>query len=212
MIRFTILDGKVIIDPTLKMIREFQVILDYGKKKKDPELSNLMLMFVFWCCDLTALNPFRDVRVDRKVDDATKRIFLGTKRKKFTKVEADMIDAAMDAYNYFNEDALERSALVQQKKIDQINELLDKTKPEVHPVFDEDGAIEKYVSNSAIISQLRKELKEMALGMLAAKETAKKIENTGRVRGNKKSSLIERGLFVPDHKDDITAPIQIDDI
>jgi hypothetical protein len=212
MIRFTILDGKVIVDPTIKMIHEFQVILDYGEKKKDPEIANLMLLFVFWCCDLTALNPFRDVRVSRKVEDATKRIFLGTKRKKFTKQEADMIDAAMDAYNYFNEDALERSALVQSKKIDQINDLLDNTKPEVHPVFDEDGAIDKYVSNAKIISDLRKELKEMALGMLAAKETAKKIENTGRVRGNKKSSLIERGLFVPDNKDDIIPTGKIDDV
>ena len=199
MLRFTLRDGKVIVDPTLKMIREFQVILDYGEKKKDEEISNLMLLFVFWCCDLTGLNPFKDVRVDKKMEDASRRIFLGTKRKKFTKAEAGMIDEAMDAYNYFNEDALERSALVQQTKIDQINDLLDNTKPEIHPVFDEDGAIDKYVSNNAVIASFTKQLELLALGMLKAKETAKKIENTGRVRGNKKSSLIERGLFIPEN-------------
>ena len=41
----------------------------------------------------------------------------------------------------------------------------------------------------------KKLLNEMATYKLKSMETAKKIENTGRVRGNKGSSLIERGAF-----------------
>jgi len=55
--------------------------------------------------------------------------------------------------------------------------------------------IDKYVSNAGDIDKFAKLLNDLATYKLRAMETAKKIENTGRVRGDKGSSIIERGSF-----------------
>ena len=53
MISFTLLNGKLIVDPKMIMIKEFTDIMSYGKKKK---LGMRMLLYVFYCCDLTNNN------------------------------------------------------------------------------------------------------------------------------------------------------------
>jgi len=192
------------------MISEFTDILDYTKEKDDEDLGMRMLLYVFYCCDLTDNNPLRDVDYRLKEEQALSRAFPGRK-KKFLKKEKEFLDAAIDAYNFFNETALERATLAYDKKIDEIRTLLENTKPEVHAVFEdhlcescvmqggeelsEVRVVDKYVSNDKIIANFAKQLTEMAVNKLKALETAKKIENTGRVRGDKGSSLIERGNF-----------------
>ncbi len=199
MLKFTILNGKVIVDPSLLMVKELTDIIEYAKEKKNEDLGNRMLLYVFYCCDLTEQNPLRDIDHRMKEDQANVRAF--KKQKKFLVKEEKLIEAAMDAYNFMNETSLERAGLSYDKKIDEIRTLLDDIQPEVHEVFDDDGNIEKYVSNNAIIASFSKQLGDMAQFKLKAMETAKKIENTGRVRGDKGSSLIERGSFRKDKKD-----------
>ena len=195
MLRFTISDGRVLVDPTLAMIKEFTDILDYAAKKGDDKLGNRMLLYVFYCCDLTDNNPMRDVDYRMKEEQAFSRAFAGGILTKFTKDQRALIDAAMDAYNFFNETAIERATLAYDQKIDEIRTLLEDTRPEIHPVMDENGGITNYVSNNKILADFSKQLNDMATYKLKAMETAKKIENTGRVRGDKGSSLIERGAF-----------------
>jgi len=210
MLRFTINNGKVVIDPSLLMIKEFTDILDYAKEKKNEELGNQMLLYIFLCCDLTEQNPNRDVDYRMKQEQALSRAF-NNKDKKFLKKEEVLLDAAIDAYNFFNETAIERATLAYDQKIDEIRSLMERLQPEVHPnykihscdlcaEFNPDGVnqveeVEKYVSNAADLEKFAKLLNEMATYKLKSMETAKKIENTGRVRGNKGSSLIERGAF-----------------
>jgi len=194
MLRFTLLNGKVVLDPTLVMIEEFTNILQYAEKVKDTDLGNRMLLYVFYCCDLTESNPLRDVDYRLKEEQSKARAFID-KSKKFNKKEKDLLDAAIDAYNFLNENALERATLSYDRKIDEIRSLLDATTPEVHAVLNENGDISNYVSNNTIIASFSKQLSDMAVFKLKAMETAKKIENTGRVRGDKGSSLIERGSF-----------------
>lgn len=194
MLKFTVLNNQVCLDPNIILIEEFSNILKYAESKGNEKLGNQMLLYIFWCCDLTEDNIMKSLDYRQKPEQALIRAFNG-KKKKFTKVEQALIDDAIDAYNYFNEDSLERATLAYDQKIDEIRELLETVKPEVHAVFDDDGNIDKYVSNNKIIADFSKQLSDMATYKLKAKETAKKIENTGRVRGNKGSSLIERGGF-----------------
>lgn len=197
MLKFTTLDGKVIIDPSVLLVKEFTDMLD---NSKDKDIGNKMLLYVFFCCDLSEQNLLRDVDYRLKEDQAFSRVFSGTKKKSFSKKEKSLIEAAMDAYNFFNETALERATLSYDQKTDEIRTLLDDLKPEVHTTLDDDGNIDKYVSNNKIIADFSKQLGDMAIYKLQALETAKKIENTGRVRGGKGSSLIERGGFRRDTK------------
>lgn len=196
-LKFTILNNKVLVDPNITLLKEFADIIEYGKSKKDEKIAFDMLLYIYYCCDLTSDNPFKDVDYRLKEEQAYARIF---GKKKLLAKEKALIESGMDAYNFFNENALERAGLAYDKKIDEIRSLLDEVVPEVHPVMDESGEIDKYVSNDKIIASFSKQLNEMAVYKLKAMETAKKIENTGRVRGNKGSSLIERGGLRRDKK------------
>ena len=206
MLRFTTLNGKVVYDPSVMMIKEFTDIIDHFSNKKDGEaMANKFLMYVFFCCDLTEQNPLRDVDYRMKEDQANRRAFSGSKPKKFNAKEQVLVDSAIDAYNFFNETALERATLAYDKKIDEMRTLLEKVAPEMHPILTEPTCVvcsenvttvvEKYVSNAAEIEKFMKMLDSAATYKLKAMETAKKIENTGRVRGDKGSSIIERGVF-----------------
>ena len=200
MISFTLLKGKLVIDPQMVMIKEFTDILEYGEKKKG-ELGKRLLLYVFYCCDLTNNNPMKDVDYREKERQAMVRSLGPIKKTSLNNKEEKLVGAAMDAYNYFNEDALERSAITQQKKIDEVSALLDSTKPFIEKVYEEDGqTLDKVVTNQAAIAGFIKQLEMLATGMLRAKETAKKVENVGRVKGNKGSSIIERGTFRDDNE------------
>jgi hypothetical protein len=201
MLKFTTLEGKVVPNPSVLLMDEFTDILSYGKKKKNEDLGNRMLIYIFYCCDLTEQNPLRDIDYRLKEENAFSRAFKKINKKKFTVEEKKLIDAAIDCYNFFNETALERATLTYDRKMDEIRTLLEATEPEIHPITDIDtGQIDKYVSNNKILADFSKQLNDMAIYKLKAMETAKKIENTGRVRGDKGSSLIERGAFRDDGK------------
>ena len=193
MISFTLLNGKLIVDPKMIMIKEFTDIMSYGKKK---ELGMRMLLYVFYCCDLTNNNPMKDVDYRQKEEQAMVRAMGPIKKTSFTPKEQGLIDSGIHAYNYFNEDSLERSANTQQRKIDEVSKLLDETVPFITTVYNpETEEMDKVVTNQAAIKGFIQQLDLLAVGMLKAKETAKKVENVGRVRGNKGSSIIERGVF-----------------
>jgi len=196
MLRFTIVDGfKVVPDATLAMVQEFLDIVEYSKKIKQPDLANRVLLYIFWCCDLTPHNPMRDVDFREKEKQAFNRAFNGTEIKKLEGELKDLVDAGIEAYNYFNETSIERAVIAYDNKIDEIRTALQDTRPEIHTILDENNQVAKYVSNDKIIESYAKQLKDMTNYKLAALETAKKIENTGRVRASKSSSLMERGVL-----------------
>lgn len=202
-LKFTLHQGKVLPDPNTELIEEFQDIIQYGKKKDDTDLSNRMLLYVFWCCDLTDDNPFRDLDYRLKEEQALNRCLKSYKgnKKTFTKTEMSLIEAAMDAYNFFNENSLERVANAYDRKIDELRSDLDGMRLEIHHVTNPDtGEVIRIVSNEKIIDNIAKQIVDLAGYKLRALEAAKKIENKGRVRGDKGSSLIETGRFRRDRE------------
>ncbi len=218
MLTFTLKEGKVVVDPRMAMIQEFTDIMEYGEKAKEPTLGNRMLLYIFYCCDLSNNNPMRDIDYRLKEEQAMNRALGPINKKKFTVKEKKMIDAGVDAYNFFNENSLERATMTYDQKIDEIRSLLDKVQPEVHAqhethlceacqathMTDSSHTIEEvmeitgYVSNEKIIASFMKQLSDATTYSLKAAETSKKRENVGRVRGEKGSSLIERGVFRDD--------------
>jgi hypothetical protein len=195
MLKFTIYEEQVILDPSTSMIKEFTDIIEYGKLKKDSKLANQMLLYVFFCCDLSETNPLRDIDFRLKEQQAFLRAFQPLGKTSLDKQEVSLTDAAIDAYNFLNETALERATLAFDQKIDQIRTTLEGVTPSISEVTDGDGQITKYVSNGPDIEKFSKLLSDLAVYKLKAMETAKKIDNVGRVRGKQSSSLIERGLL-----------------
>ena len=96
MLKFTIFQGKVLPDPNIEMLEEFRAIIEYGKNKGDEDLANRMLLYVYWCCDLTPDNPMRDIDYRLKEEQALSRSLGKHKKKTYNKTEMSLIEAAMD--------------------------------------------------------------------------------------------------------------------
>jgi len=201
MLKFSVYNQKVCIDPSIVLLEEFSNIIDYGKKKKDEDLGNRMLIYVFFCCDLTESNFMRDLDYRQKPQQAMMRAFAG-KKTKFTQAEQDLIDAAIDAYNFFNETSAERAVLAIDKKIEEARTTLETTDIEIIRNINETSGVVTFASNEPILSKLAENIGKLMTLKISVMNAAKKMENTGRVRGGKGSSLLERGGLIQKPEDD----------
>ena len=200
MLKFTVHNSKVCMDPSVVLLEEFSTILAYGKKKKDEDLANRMLLYIFFCCDLTDDNFMRDIDFRQKPEQALMRAFAG-KKNKFTSDEQDLIDAGIAAYNFFNETSAERAVLAIDKKIDEARTVLETTEIEIVRNQKDNGEV-SFASNETILSKLATNIGALMTLKLSVMNAAKKMENTGRVRGGKGSSLLERGGLIQRPEDE----------
>jgi hypothetical protein len=194
MLKFTVLNEKVCIDPNILLIEEFENILEHGKKVKDEDLALRILLYIFYCCDLTEDNPMRDIDYRLKPEQAMSRAFRN-KKTGFTKVESALVEAGIEAYNFFNETSAERAILAIDKKIDEARTALENNDIQIVRNEDDSGKV-SFVSNEGILSKLAENIGKMMTLKLSISNAAKKMENTGRVRGGKGSSLLERGNLI----------------
>ena len=129
------------------------------------------------------------------------RAFAG-KKSKFTQAEQDLIDAAIDAYNFFNETSAERAVLAIDKKIEEARTTLETTDIEIIRNINETSGVVTFASNEPILSKLAENIGKLMTLKISVMNAAKKMENTGRVRGGKGSSLLERGGLIQKPEDD----------
>jgi hypothetical protein len=191
MLKFTLNQEKVCLDPSIVLLEEFSNILEYAKKKKKPELGNRMLLYIFFCCDLSDDNIMRDVDFRLKPEQAMSRAFKNEKLK-FTDEEQELIDQGIETYNFFNETSAERAVLAIDKKIDEARTIMETTDIEIIRNVKESGEV-SFVSNETILFKLAENIGKLMTLKLAVAAAAKKMENSGRVRGGKGSSILERG-------------------
>jgi hypothetical protein len=200
MLKFQVYNNKVCIDPSIILLEEFSNILAYAKKKKDEDLGNRMLLYVFFCCDLTEDNFMRDIDYRLKPEQAMSRAFIN-KITKFDKEQSDLVDAAIDAYNFFNETSAERAVLAIDKKIDEARTIMETTDIEIIRNVKESGEV-SFASNETILFKLAENIGKLMTLKLSVSAAAKKMENSGRVRGGKGSSLLERGGLIQKPEDE----------
>jgi len=202
MLKFVLNRGEIVLDKNIVLLDEFNNILKYGAKKKDTDKANNMLMYVYLCCDLSDENLMKDIDFRQKPIQAKTRVFKD-KNYKFTAEEEKLIDAAMDAYNFFNEGAAERSEIALDKKIDEARSMLETTKVEIVRNLNAGTGAITFSSNDEIITRIAKQIDILLELKLKMKLTAVRIQNTSRVKGNKGSSMIERGAFdaITDNKE-----------
>jgi len=191
MLKFTVLNNNVCVDPNIILIKEFDAIVQYGIKKKDPNLSNRLLLYIFYCCDLTSDNPVKDVDFRLKESQAMAIAFRGEK-KSFTKEEEKLVNAGIDAYNFYNETSAERAIYAIDKKIDEARTSLEAMELEVVRNTDPNNGKVTFTSNEGIMGNLADQIGKMMTLKLTVANAATKLENTGRVRGGKGSSIAER--------------------
>lgn len=196
MLKFTVRGETVLLDPNIVVMDEFMSLYRFGEKK-EKGLGSRYLLYVFYCCDLTEDNPMRSIDYRQKPEQAMARAFK-KKKTKFTGPESKLVDPAIDCYNYFNETSAERAVIAMDHKIDEARTMLEKTEIQIVTNVKPTGEI-GFVSNEGIIGNLAAKIGELMNLKIAITNAAKKLENSGRVRGGKGSSLAERGSLIRDN-------------
>ena len=208
MIRFNIKEGEVVLDMASLGLQAFRDIYEYDTSKKKIKARN-MLLFVYHMSDLRPSNPMRDLSEAEKENECRAEAF--GKANYFLDEEGErLLDAGIAAYVKFSINSEERMLKTVDEKIDEQNEILSKLDGIVYG----NNGYEVSVENAEFAelsedeqkdkkAELNKEYSDILNGVLKNLNTLYKMKGDlkkiileggdGKVRGNKESSLIEKG-------------------
>ncbi len=118
MIKYTIKDRKIVIDPETLTVKAFNDIWNYDRSSTKSNASNL-LTYVFTMNEEREFNPFRDVEWDKK-EQACKLNAFGNAEHKFNKEEIDLIDKATEWFKFLNSSSIQRLSRATDQAFDRI--------------------------------------------------------------------------------------------
>lgn len=194
-VRFNFRKEKIVTDPTFFMFEEFVNIWNWDKSD-EKDKANKLLYFVFLLCDLTEVNPLKDVPAEKKEEEALHRVYKN-KDHKFKKKEYELVKAAIDCYIEYNEMAEERILTAFDNKAAQLRKVLKDTEFETYENI-ADG-VSSFVSNSDIITKGLKDLDSVKKLKAAVVAAIKKDALSQRVRGQVSLSPLAKGnIELPD--------------
>ena len=175
----------------------FKEFVDIWKsdKTKTKNKANSMLYFVFLLSDISDENPLRDVNPDKLEEEAKFRAF--KKRDKiFTTKEEELLSAAITKYAYLNMTPEERMLYTFDKKIKQLVDMLDSSKPET--VTNVENGVVSFVSNSKMITDALSRVSKIRKVREKILSSIKNEAISQKVRGQLSLSPLVRGLLQPD--------------
>ena len=175
----------------------FKEFVDIWKsdKTKTKNKANSMLYFVFLLADITEENPLKDVPANKLEEEAKFRAFR-KRDKNFTTKEEELLSAAISKYSYLNMTPEERMLYTLDKKIVQIVDMLDSSKPET--VTNVENGVVSFVSNSKMITDALSRVSKVRKVREKILSSIKNEAVSQKVRGQLSLSPLVRGLLQPD--------------
>lgn len=190
-LKLDIVNDKVVITPSMKVIPELDKIITLSNKKK----SNQYLMYIYFSSSLDEENPYRDLEIPVRETEALFRAFNTTKKVALTDEEKAIIVPAKEAYIKYTETADERIVFSYNRKLDELKELLDSNKPVIERFDNPQTGEVKFSTNSDIITKIMGSIDSLIEKREKIKASLLNQNTTGRVKGGYASSLIEKGNF-----------------
>jgi hypothetical protein len=178
-VKFNIQNGKLIIDPYTLTVSAFKAIWDYDTSKDKAKACN-MLSYVFHMADITKDNVFFDTSLVDK-EKLVKRNDFGSENHKFNDKEQKLIDAAIEWYDDLNMDSARRIEITYNKKLDELNDLLNNN---VMTVINADDQVKLMDKVQILLT------KKVQIESLISKQS-EKIKS----KGDMKRSPIEKGMI-----------------
>lgn len=188
---FNIRKERIVTDPKFFLFKAFTDIWEWDKSE-NKDKAHKMLRFVYLLCDITEECPLKDVPVSKREAEA---LFHAYKDKsyKFTKIERELVSAAIDTYIKYNESAEERLLSEFDWKAEELRNKLEETMPEAETNII--NGVTSFVSNSEIITKALKELDSVKKSKIAVISAIKREALSQRVRGAAALSPNSRGLI-----------------
>jgi hypothetical protein len=198
-LKLDIINDKVVITPSLKVIPEIDKIIMLPSKKK----VNQYLMYIYLSCSLDEKNPYRDLPADAKEKEALYRAFNDFKKVSLTPEEEKIILPAKEAFIKYTETADERIVFSYNQKLDELKTLLDDNKPVIERFENASSGEIKFSTNSDIITKIMGNIDILIEKREKIKASLLNQSASGRVKGGYASSLIEKGNFKGISKEEI---------
>ena len=188
-IQFKFRKEEIIVDYKFFMFKEFTRIWNTKDKKLD---KNKLLRFVFLLCDLTEDNPIKNVKVDKKEEEA--RFYAFNDRDiVFSEKELSLLAPAIKKYIYLNMTMEERLLYAFDRKAAQLSSILEVVIPET--VTNVENGVVTFVSNSKIIADALSKLSKIRVNRGKILASIKNEAISQKVRGKIKLSPLIRGLI-----------------
>jgi len=190
-LQFKFNNEKIITDAKFFMVPEFVEIWKYDRSKTKTK-ANKLLYFIFLLCDIGEDNPLANVDTNDREVEAKFRAY-HDKKKKFTKREVELLEAAIPMYIDLNMTVEERLLTVFDKKAAELKKMLEQTTPET--VRNVDNGVVTFVSNSRIITSALNKLSVIRKNRASIVATIKKEAMSEKVRGQLALSPLVKGLI-----------------
>lgn len=189
MLKFSMKNHKVIIDPvslTLEPLLEIWV----ADKSATKEVATKMLTYIHLCSQVDQDAPF--AKVDpTEVSSLAKREIFGKYDYEFKgKFDEGYMDSTVMRYQMAYDTPEQAAVRVYDKKIYEINRVIDETEIEIKPVAVRGGV--DYVSNFPIINKMMQDMTKINAAKEALKAAVMKQQSTSSVRGQKQVSFLEK--------------------
>ncbi len=181
------------IDESLFHIKDIKAIYDYDSSK-NKVWAKTVYLYIWYGYDLNPNNPMVDVDIKERDTRAIEESF-GKKGAKFSVKEQEIVNKAINAYVYYSSTSEERALNQFNKMIDEQLEFIDSL--EQFKVTKDANGEELREINEEYGKQLQITLMNIDKISKQKKMMKDKILNgeSGKVRGDKDSSMIEKGIF-----------------
>lgn len=189
MLKFTMEKHRVVVDPISLVLEPLREIWNADKSKTKEEAVK-MLTYVHICAQIDENAPF--AKADpTEVPSLVKRELYGDYTYKFKgKFDDKYMEDAIVKYQLAFDTPEQASVRAFDKKIYEINRLIDDTKIEIEKVAVRGGV--DYVSNFPILNKMMQDMTKINAAKESLKNSIMKQNSTGAVRGQRQVSFLEK--------------------
>lgn len=189
MIKFTIVKGKLALDPNIALFKELKDVYDLKNGEK-------LLQLVYFRHSTDADNPFKDLDI-RVMDENILQVVFNKstwKELKLSENDITLFKKAEELFLFYNATPEARLLKSMNRKMDQIAVMLDDNDPVIEETTTSSGEI-KFNTNLTIILNAFTKVETMIKSKTLLNNAILKAESTGKIRGGGTTSFREMGVL-----------------
>ena len=190
-VRFKFRKEKLVLDEYFYMFQEFVNLWNYDKSNAKVK-ANKFFLFIFYLCDLTEENHYRDLPQEKREKEALFRVYKDSNHK-FPEEDLKFLEPAIDCYIRYNTSSEERILNIFDDVATNLRIKLEETNFET--VKNEIDGIMKYSTNSKILTKGLQELEAVKKIKSIVVASIKKDTMSQAVRGKLTLSPNSKGAI-----------------
>ena len=189
MLKFTLVKGKIVLDPNIVLFRELHALY----KMKD---GGKYLQVIYYLHSRESENPFRDIEKTMLTENVLRAVFnVGSWADlNMSKKLKEEFDAATKVFLMYNTTTESRLEATMDSKLDEITTMINGTTPVINEEITKSGET-KFNTNLTIILNLFAKVETIMKSKTILQNAIRKQDGAKRVRGGGTTSFREMGVL-----------------